>query len=180
MRSGLILNRAFWGAVLIVVGSLMVVNVIFHINIPISKIIFALILIFFGVRVLMGRNCCTTSSSCCTGNKAIFSEAKLNTVPLAKEYSVVFSSGQIDLSTISPIVETTKVSVNTVFGATVIKINPDIPARFTIDCAFASAKTPNAQQTSFGSHFYQTPAYKEGEPYLWVEADVVFGSLEII
>lgn len=51
--------------------------------------------------------------------------------------------------------------------------------KIKVDAAFASAKMPDGNRISFGDYTYQTKSLKEGEDYLRVDADVVFGELVI-
>jgi hypothetical protein len=48
-----------------------------------------------------------------------------------------------------------------------------------MNSAFGNAVAPDHSSISFGEYTYRSKSYKEGQPYLKIEADVVFGKLDI-
>ena len=51
---GFVFSEVFWGIFLIIIGLIIVVKVVFGINIPLMRIILALLLIYIGVSYLTG------------------------------------------------------------------------------------------------------------------------------
>mgnify|MGYP003990967287 FL=1 len=45
----------FWGVMLVLFGASMILRAVFNLDIPIFRIIFALVIIYFGVKLLLGR-----------------------------------------------------------------------------------------------------------------------------
>lgn len=58
-----------------------------------------------------------------------------------------------------------------------IKVNPEIPTVIKISSAFGSGNTPDGSTIVFGDHTYRTG---EGTPALVIEANVVFGKIDIV
>ncbi len=176
MRMGLMFSGIFWGALLILFGVLVILKAVFGINLPIFRILFAIFLIYLGIKVLVGEPWPRHEK-----NVTMFEEGNIDAnAEASNEYSVVFGRSIIDLSGIAVTDKTKSVKVNTVFGDAVIKINPEAPVKVVINSAFAGARTPDGNIISFGKYKYTTKAYKETLPCLLVEADVVFGGLEVV
>ncbi len=175
MKMCCLFSGLFWGIFLILIGLTIITKVLFNISIPLFRIGFALLLIYFGIKVLTGRPICSKGK-----NAVWFSDSKIENTGSSDKYDIVFGKGIIDLSGVSLTGGTVKKEINTVFAAGIVKINPQLPTRITLNSAFAGAKMPDGNLTSFGKYTYQSPNYKEGENHLEIAANVVFASLEII
>ncbi len=175
---GFLFNQVFWGALLIIIGITAIVNVLFHIHIPLARIIFAFLLIYIGIWFLSGGRFGWPQQ----GNNVIFNDLQITvTKPSTEEYNVIFAKGTVDLTGITMDKGIIKVKLNVVFGSGVIKINPAIPTKIIIDSPFAAARMPDGNNITFGSGYtYQTKTFKEDQDYLVIKADVVFGSLDVI
>ena len=174
MKTMCLFSGFFWGVILIVIGILIIIRVFLKVNIPFIRILFSLLLIYIGVRILMGGFRLKSA-----GNTVVFSESRIEVTELSNEYNIIFGKGDIDLSKASPEDKGRRVKINTIFGRGEVKINPEMPVKIEIDCAFAEAKTPDGNQTFLGKYIYKTEKYSDDVNYLFIEADVVFGSLEI-
>jgi len=174
---GFLFNQVFWGVLLIILGITVIIKVLFHINIPLGRIALAFILIYIGIWFLIGGKFGWRQS----GNTVVFNDSQISiTKPSNEEYNIIFGKGTMDLTGVVLAKGVTKVKLNTVFGGGVIKINPDIPMKIVIDSPFAAAKLPDGNNVTFGSGYtYQTKSFQEGQDYLLIEADVVFGGLEV-
>lgn len=178
LQVGFLFNQVFWGVLLIVFGVALVVKVLFNINIPMFRIFFAFFLIYIGIWFLIGGKFGWQQQ----GNSVIFNESSIaiNQSP-GGEYNVIFGKGTMDLSRITLDTGVSRMKLNTIFGAAVVQINPDIPLKIIINSPFAAAKMPDGNNVTFGSNYtYQTKSYQEGQDYLLIHADVVFGALEVV
>jgi hypothetical protein len=95
MRMQFLFGGLFWGILLVLFGATIIVKAVFKINIPFFRIGFALLLIYFGARILFGG----------TGFKAdrnttMFSNTKVEYLVPGSEYNVFFGRSTIDLSDI--------------------------------------------------------------------------------
>jgi len=162
----------FWGLLILLLGLSIILRAVFNLNIPLVRIFIAIILIYFGIRMLMGGG----------WNRPawVFSKTNISsTETVQKEYSVVFGSANIDLSGVAIDKDSVKSEINVVFGSAVVKVNPNVPTKIILNSAFAGAKTPDGNTTAMGKYIYKTPSYKEDSPCLLIEADAVFSALEI-
>lgn len=179
MKMGFLFTPVFWGGVLVLWGCAIVLNVLFHLNIPVFRILIGLIIVFAGIQLLVGwqgKSWCSVQND---EHNVIFSKSTIKATPLTKEYNIVFSNSELNVTEPNPEWVNSKLEVNTVFGAGFIIINPEIPVKIVTTAAFGRIITPDNQQSVIGDHVYQTPALKDNQPYLLIEANVVFGNMEV-
>jgi predicted membrane protein len=176
MRMGFLFSEAFWGVFIIIIGVSIVLKSVFGINLPIVKTAFAILLIYAGISMLAGGNKWYFKSD----HNISFGNSKIKVDSLQKEYNIIFGSGVIDLTDLPLQEGRNRAKINTIFGSGVIQVHPDIPVVVRGDAVFASARFPDGRNTSFGDFTYRSPQFKEDGKYLEVEADVIFGSLEIV
>jgi hypothetical protein len=179
MKMGFLFGPVFWGGVLVLWGCAIILNILFHLNIPVFRILIALIIIFVGIQLLVGWQGKSWYSIHNDDHNVIFSKSTINATPLTKEYNIIFANSELNVTEPNPEWVNSKLEVNTIFGAGFISINPEIPAKIVTTAAFGRISTPDSQQSVMGDHVYQTPALKENQPYLLIKANVVFGNMEI-
>jgi len=171
---GFLFTQMFWGIFLVLLGLVMIIKVVFGIHIPFLRLFISFLLIYMGISMLMGH---FTRKE---GQRSIvFDESRIQAGGSGK-YDIIFGSGVIELAEPEASQGVTRVQVNVVFGSAVIKIKPGTPVKLTVDAAFAGANLPNGNQISFGEASWQSPGLDESKPYLLLDTDVVFGSLDIM
>jgi predicted membrane protein len=175
MRMGFLFSEVFWGVFLILIGLVIVIRVIFGIHIPLFKIAFSLFLIYLGVSVLVGGSRLKRSD-----NTVIFNDASFENVKPYANYDIVFGRSTIDLTKVELADKITRVKVNTVFGSSVVKINPELPVIVKVTSAFAAARFPDGNQIALGNYIYKTGKFSTQKNFLEIEANVVFGEMDII
>jgi len=167
----------FWGIVLVIIGLSIIFRIIFDINL--FRVLIALLLILLGFKILVGNKGIFDFSS--AKNDIIFSEKSYSGSPNDRtEYNVMFGKSVFDFRNIDfkdekPI----RLKINTIFGAAEIKINENSPVKIKVDAAFAGAKMPNGNTVAFGSSQYVSNTYGASSKYLFIDANVVFGGLEV-
>ena len=174
MKVDFIFNGVFWGILLIFIGILSIINVLFKVNIPIFRLVVALFFIYLGIRILMN------GSGCVKEGTVLFNDCRIEDLNPSEGYNIIFGRGVIDLSDISPAGKNAAVNVDIVFGAGVLKINPEIPTKIIVNSAFAGVRLPDGSVNSFGTYTYKTKSFKEDADYVNIHVDVVFGSLEVM
>ena len=167
----------FWGLILVIIGASIILRIVFGINL--FRVLVAVLLIVFGIMVLFGSKGIFKCRS--TGNENIFGDRMLRESPRDKtEYNVVFGKTVYDFRDFQFIEGTSvRIKLNTIFGSSYIRINNDIPVKVKIDAAFSSATTPDGNTIVFGTSYYYTPLFRESEKHFYIEADVVFGHLQL-
>jgi len=70
--------------------------------------------------------------------------------------------------------EPTSIEIDTIMGASIIILNPEIPTKIMVNTAFSSAQLPDDTIISFGSYVYRH--IPSTTPLLEIRLKVVFGS----
>lgn len=170
---GFINSGAFWGIIIILVGVSMVMRYVFNIHFPIFRLVFSLLLIFWGVRMFMGSVGISRFQ-----NSVVFSEANYKFDGKSDDYSVVFGKGVLDLRN-TVVDKNQTISVSSVFGSYIIRINDSIPVMIISNVAFGSIQTPDDNDSSFGKYTFRSSNYNENSPHITINASVAFGSLKV-
>jgi hypothetical protein len=167
----------FWGIILIFVGLAIIFRVVFDVNL--FRIIIAVVIILFGIRILVGKNLVKEKSG--KNHDTFFSEQRFNDLPKDKtEYNIVFGKSVYDFTRMdTPMTATVKIKINAVFGAAIIKINRNMPVKIKSEAVFGGSRMPDGNTVAFGSINYTTDSFKIDAPHLFIESGVVFGGIEI-
>ena len=178
---GFIFSGLFWGIILILLGISVIVNIMFHIHIPFFRIVIALILIYMGIRVLVGGH--WTPARCSQRSTAVFSDTVCTKIA-GEEFNVVFGRSTIDAETVfsgSP--AKSGCTINTVFGYSVVRLPKSMPMVVRITALFSGARLPDGSLVSFGQTVYKNEAARTAGPDTPVKAidmNVIFGGCEIV
>lgn len=165
-------SSIFWGIIIILFGLSIILKAAFNLDIPVFRIVFAVIIIYIGLSMLTGNSGIKTEK-----NKAIFQEKKLEYHKNTDEYSIIFSKADLDLTNIDE--NQKNIECNVVFGSGEILINPKVPMKITGSAAFGATKLPDGSIASFGTATYKTKTFKESEKYIDLKVNAVFGELVI-
>jgi hypothetical protein len=172
----MLFTGTFWGIVLILAGISVLVKVFFHVDIPVFRIIFGIIVISFGLSILIGKPfVCTHRDS----SHIVFGEGKLGRNGDQSDYNVVFGKGVTDLSGLSE-KGSRRIAINTVFGENTVYISPDVPVHIIVNTVFAGAVLPDGNTAAMGTFHYRSPNLEKASEHLTIEANVVFGSMRIL
>lgn len=163
----------FWGIFLTGVGILMIIKHQFKLDISMPRIIIGIFFLALGASMFL------SSPRVVTKSNIIFAENTVDVTVPEKEYNIVFGNMVMDISNISKESLGDKIKINTVFGNTLIKIDPKIPTIIKVNAAFGSGSTSDGSTVAFGDRTYKIGDTDSGQ-VLRIEASVVFGRLEII
>ncbi|HON10477.1 MAG TPA: hypothetical protein PLE24_06375 [Chitinispirillaceae bacterium] len=170
---GFLFSGIFWGVILILIGVAIIIRIVFNIHIPVFRIVLALILIYLGLKVLLGG-----AWTRCGSSSAVFQSSDLKITGESHEYNVIFGSSRIDAS--MPLAKgNDKLEINTIFGSSVLEIPSDIPVLIKVSAAFSGARMPDGNFVSFGDYTYKNKAFDKSAPYRLIKASVIFGSMTI-
>lgn len=164
----------FWGLILVLIGISVIIKAVFKIDIPIVRLIFALILIYFGLKMLLGGFRIGTERT------IIFQEAELKAGARDSEYNIIFGSGEINISDLKLEDRIIRIEADIIFGSGKVLLPAGIPVIVKTSTVFGQCRLPDAQTSAFGDRTYRSPGIDTSQPYLILELDVVFGSAEII
>jgi len=167
-----VFSGLFWGAIVVLIGITIILNGVLGIRIPIIRIVFGLLLIYWGISLLIGARFGRSGT-------AVFSDAEVKATSAGKQ-DIIFGRGVIDLTGIVLREGINRYEVNTVFGASVIKVDRSMPVKVVASAAFAGVKLPDGGNVAFGESTWRSPNLKEDSTYLLVKTDVVFGGTEVV
>jgi hypothetical protein len=169
----------FIGVLIILLGLGIIVNVIFHIHIPIFKILFGLVLIFIGLKIILGPWFPFPIRHREYGN-AVFHERTYRDFPRdSKEYNAVFGKAVVDLRDVELKEKVTRIKINAVFGSAEVILNKATPVRIKADAVFGGVQLPENITGAFGTATYQSKNFNEDQNYLVIEAASVFAGVVI-
>jgi hypothetical protein len=177
VKMGFLFSGVFWGSVLVLLGLSVIVRIVFNINVPVFRVVFALILIYLGIRVLMGGAWCRP-----TCGAAVFSDVNISSLSGQKEYNVIFGKGTIDATDSTITDKNRNVRINTVFGDAHIIISAKVPTVVKVSSAFSGARMPDGSTVSFGEYLYKNKAATEtSDPNATrrIDVSVVFGGCTV-
>ena len=163
----------FWGVFFILLGFTMILKA-FGIDLPFFRIALAVLLIFVGIKMLVPGAWPAKS----TGRTTMFAESEIKGSDIDGEYSVIFGSNKIDL-TEAGYTETKIIKIDAVFGSSEVKINPEIPLKIKGNAVFGEVSMPNTRSVVFGGGDYESESYDKNSPHLYIEANAVFGAVQI-
>lgn len=171
----------FWGVVLMLIGLSIIVNVVFHVNIPIFKFLLAFLFIYVGVRILIGDGACgcRSRSQLVREGEVIFHERTFTGLPgEGNHYNVLFGKAVIDLRNVELKEKVTSIRVDAVFGTVEILLDRKTPVRVKADAVFGSAQLPDHAAGGFGSVEYASEPIDPNANRLEIQAAAVFGAVK--
>ncbi|MBL7689099.1 MAG: hypothetical protein JNJ49_13780 [Bdellovibrionaceae bacterium] len=177
----------FWGLFFVTVGILLVVQTVLKIDLPIARILFGLVVIYIGVKMVLGSFGINLNGfrvdQIATSNEAVFTEvefsAKKDATTLNKEFSTVFGNSKLDLTGLTADDYKHGFEVSTVFGKTEIKTPADLPLVVETNAVLGSVKVRGEKTGSMGNGVFKTPGFEADKPHVRIEANSVFGEIEI-
>ena len=171
----ILFSSIFWGFLLILIGVLLILNNFFGYNIPIWNIVWPTVLILVGIRIMIGHD-----SQRKKFGRAVFNEVEIDIKEGKEDFNSIFGKGTYDLTKINfSGKKTVAVELNTIFGSSILKIDPKVPLKIKASSAFGNAKFSDGNSSAFGESIYVTKSYDKNKPHILVEAKVVFGELSI-
>jgi predicted membrane protein len=166
-------SETFWGTVLVLWGASVILNAVFHLNIPVFRIILGLIIIYVGLRMLLGWSCRSGR------NPGAITSVTGKGAGADRDYSVAFGSTAVDLTKVELQGSETTITVNVSFGEARVKVDPKACVRVEAHSAFGVAVMPNGSSAAFGNTSWESRPRKGNEKVLLVRGHVAFGKLEI-
>lgn len=163
-------SGVFWGSLLVLWGISTILNAMFHLHIPFFRIALGLIIIWFGVNLLMGKK-----GGCCLGSAH---ETVVSGETPKRDYNIIFGRGEIDLTGAKP-EKGREIEVNAIFGHAIVKVSSKTPVRVKGSAVFGNVEFPDGNSIAFGDRVFETEGGKKGGAALEIEANAVFGRLEI-
>jgi hypothetical protein len=169
----------FWGLIFLFLGIALIIKVIFKLDIPVFRLFIALVLIFIGIRMLVGRTWFYHGHV--EANEVIFGEKTFKPVDLGfREYNTVFGNSVFDFSEIDSTLLPKSLKISTIFGGSQIILPKNVPVELKGSAVFGSLRLPDGHTAVFGSTEYHSPGSTSTNPPLMLEVAVVFGEIQVV
>lgn len=169
----------FWGILLILVGLSLILKIVFNIEFSIFRVIIAFLLIYFGIKIFIGKDFSLFPESD-KEDQVVFSEKTIKKIENGKEYNAIFGGAKFDLREMTfPDSVVTHIKINTIFGGTQVIVNHDVPIHINSNTVFAGTKMPDGNSSAFGSLDFENDTAKKGKAKLVIETNTIFGGLHI-
>lgn len=155
----LFFGNLFWGLLLVLWGASLILKT-FNINMPLAKIFFAVVIILFGIKLLVGDRITFLSSkrSKPRGSSYIRSNR-------SGDYTLVFSGGTIDLRDLQN--DSKDLEITVVFGSADVILPSHINFDIESTAVFGQNVVPKGN-----------PMASPGDPVVRIESTAVFGQIE--
>lgn len=178
----------FWGLLFVSVGLLILIQTILKVDLPIVRILLGVFVAYIGVKMVFGAFNLNIDGlrfeKVATASKMVFSDGDLSASgdgsgKVNREFATVFGNSKLDLSNLTSDELKKGIEISTVFGKTEVKTSPDIPLMVSTNSAFGKVNVRGDESTAIGNGVYRTPDFSTDKPHLKIEANSVFGSIEI-
>lgn len=176
----------FWGIALVTIGLIFLVQSIFKIDLPIFRILLGVGIVYLGVKMIFGSFGLEIRGAklekVATATSVVFTEADLKSKSdnvVNRDFQTVFGNSKLDLSDLNSEELSEKIEVSAVFGKTQVITPRDLPLVVETNTAFGSVNVRGDKTSAIGNGIFRTPGFQSDKPYLKIEANSVFGEVEI-
>lgn len=176
----------FWGIALVTIGLILLIQSIFKIDLPIFRILIGVGIVYLGVKMVFGSFGIEIRGAklekVATATSVIFTDADLKSKSddkVNRDFQTVFGNSRLDLSSLSENELAEKIEVSTVFGKTQIVTPENLPLLVETNTAFGSVNVRGDKTSAIGNGVFRTQGFHSDKPYLKIEANSVFGEVEI-
>ena len=169
------------GVFVVLLGVSIILNVVFGIDVPVLRVAFAFLLIFVGIRILVGPRLFAPRVD---DTHAIMTRASFEPIRLdpdgENEFNVIFGQGVVDLTGIERPSRATDVKVSAVFADVLVRVDPATPYVVKGSAVFGQATLPERRTAAFGDAEYRSEASAEEPVLLRLEVNAVFGAIRVV
>jgi predicted membrane protein len=167
------------GVILMLIGASIAMHVLFHISFPLLPLALAILFVAWGSRMVVHslgrREVAGIAAEACLADRHF---APTEALDDNARYDIVFGRGVIDLSRLPEPAGDVTVTVDTVFGAAVIKVDPHVPYDVHGSSTFGEVRMPDRTATTMGNVSFTREA--DHPARLHLKVNTVFGSCQLV
>ncbi len=168
-----VLSGFFWGIMLIIIGTVLILNHYVSIELPLLRILFGFLLIYWGMNMVFGK---FSKKDKCT--YILSPNANMSINEHDREYSIVLGNGTIDLTDSMILRHKKKVIVNSVFADVIVLLPDDVSVNILANTAFGEIRTPGRVSSFMSKHTdYVNPGLED--EHVSLISTAVFGNMTI-
>jgi predicted membrane protein len=172
-------SRFVFGAILLVIGVLLLVELVANVHFPIIRVLIALAFVLIGARLILHawvRRDDSMVSAEAVLSRRNFTQA--GTLDRDARFDVMFGSGTVDLTQLVEPEHDVTVTVEALFGHALVKLPPAIAYDIEGSSAFGEVKMPDRSATAMGSLVYRAASDHPSRLHLRVHA--IFGACQVV
>jgi hypothetical protein len=167
------------GVMIVLFGLGIIINVVFHVNIPVFKILAGLFFIYLGIKIITGGSFSSPVVHGRSGDAVFSNRTYQGMYGNSNKYSAVFGKAMVDLRGIELKEKVTRIKIDAVFGGAEVILDKNTPVRINADTVFGGVQLPQNVAGAFGSANYESQGFDENKNYLLIDASSVFGGVVI-
>lgn len=164
-----------FGILLIIAGGVFLLNNIFNINVSVIRVLIGAALCLIGLSIMFNGFSFTGDDS-----NIVFDDRSIQVKENKNEYTVIFSKGTIDITNAYLDNRVRNLKINVIFGHGRVILTPEIPTVIKASSAFGTVTLPDNSAVTFSTKNYNTANIDKSKGYLEVEANAVFGVMNIV
>jgi len=161
------------GAIVVLVGVMLLVNNVFDLNIPIFTILLSFGLIWIGILLIRGSVLSKEDST-----RTVFGESILNYSPGQQNYGVTFGSVTLNLQEFRP-EKPESLNLECTFGEMKVIVSREVELSISGNSSFGNLSGPDLQAANFGTYRYNSAGFNSNQPGISLNARVTFGEIKI-
>ena len=167
------------GVVILMIGAALVADLLFDVHLPLVRMAIAALLIAWGARMVV--HAFARRDRFAVAGEAWLSDREFKpTGELGRDarFDVAFGRGLVDLTHLTQPVEDVTVTVDTLFGAAVVKVDPAIAYDVHGSSVFGEVRMPDRSSIAMGNLDYRGP--DAARPRLHLRLNALFGACQVV
>jgi predicted membrane protein len=172
-------SRFVLGAIILVIGVLLLAELVGGLHFPIIRVLIALAFLLIGGRLILhawSRRDDGTVSAEAVLSRRNFTQA--GALDRDARFDVVFGSGTVDLTQLVEPDHDVTVTVEALFGHALVKVPPALVYDIEGSSAFGEVRMPDRSATAMGSLVYHAASDHPSRLHLRVHA--IFGACQVV
>jgi predicted membrane protein len=175
----------FWGVLFVAIGVLVILRHYFGIQFPLIKVIFGILLVYFGVKILFTSFTKATPGTPTrlgpSQNIGLFSSSRFQYISNGKPQSfhTFFGDSDIDLSKMDLSRGDVDIELNVVFGEMLVVLGAQVPMQLESKALFGEIQLPNKKKITEGRHTFQSAILKASGAKINMRANAIFGEIKM-
>lgn len=167
------------GIVILLIGASLFVDLLFDLHVPLARMALATLFVAWGARMVV-HAFARRDRSAASGEAWLADRKFTPTGELARDarFDVAFGRGLVDLTHLDQPAEDVTVTVDTLFGAAVVKVDPSIAYDVHGSSVFGEIRMPDRSAARMGNLDYRSPSGERLRLHLRLNA--LFGTCQVI
>jgi hypothetical protein len=167
------------GLIILLIGATLAVDLVFDVHLPLVRIVLAVLFMAWGARMVV-HAMARRDRFALTGEAWLADREFKPHGEIGRDarFDVAFGRGMVDLTQLDPPVDDVTITVDTLFGAAVVKVDPAIAYDVHGSSVFGEVRMPDRSSTAMGNLDYRSP--NDARPRLHLRLNALFGACQVV